>query len=143
MGMKNIIPNKIFVDTSAFYALMDCSDKYHESATSWTCLLEEESFLLTTNYVALETTALLQSRLGFEAANLWYNDILSILQIQWINEFFQRQAFELWSDSGLRWLSMVDCVSFITMRHHHITKAFCFDEHFTEHGFEVIPNQKT
>ena len=47
---------KVFVDTSAFYALMDRSDSYHEKAKQlWTFLLDEESYFKTTNYIIIET----------------------------------------------------------------------------------------
>jgi len=36
-------------------------------------------------------------------------------------------------------LSLVDCVSFQVMRETGIRTAFCFDEHFREQGFDVIP----
>jgi len=130
---------KIFVDTSAYYALMDRSDKHHKEAASlWSYLLEQEIPLLTDNYIVVETMALIQNRLGFDAANLCYSDILGITEIRWIDESLHEQAFELWSNMGLRRLSLVDCVSFITMRHHQLGKVFGFDEHFAEQGFEIL-----
>jgi predicted nucleic acid-binding protein len=36
-------------------------------------------------------------------------------------------------------LSLTDCVSFEVIRQHGIRRAFAFDTHFTEHGFEMIP----
>ena len=62
---------RVFVDTSAFYALMDRSDKnYEQAAALWKDLVEKDLYLNTSNYVIVETLAILQSRLGFEAANL-------------------------------------------------------------------------
>jgi predicted nucleic acid-binding protein len=64
---------KVYIDTSAFYALMDRSDQYHESAKAlWPSLLEPHITLLTSNYVVSETMKLLQFGLGFEAASLWH-----------------------------------------------------------------------
>lgn len=37
-----------------------------------------------------------------------------------------------------RRLSLVDCTSFEAMRHKKITKAFAFDQHFVEQGFEIV-----
>jgi len=40
--------------------------------------------------------------------------------------------------AGRRQLSLVDCVSFLTMRRLNLKMAFAFDRHFTEQGFEVL-----
>lgn len=130
---------KVFIDTSAFYALMDRSDAYHQKAKSlWIFLLNEESRLHTTNYIIIESLALLQSRLGFEATHLFSKDILSLVQFLWIDEPRHRLAFELWHSLGRRKVSLVDCASFITMRHFKIEHTFGFDKHFEEQGFIIL-----
>lgn len=133
--MKN---ETVFVDTSAFYALMDHSDNNFEKAAElWKSFLERDFYLRTSNYVIIETLALLQSRLGFEAADLWYRDVLSLAEVLWIDGSMHNLAYELWLGFGRRKLSFVDCVSFVTMRHYKVEKVFGFDKHFTEQGFEV------
>ena len=63
---------RIYVDSSAFYALMDRADKYHEPARAhWPELLKDDIALVTSNYVASETLTVLQYRIGFDAAKLW------------------------------------------------------------------------
>ena len=134
--MKN---DHVFVDTSAFYALMDRSDiSYSQAYSLFALLLEKDTFLHTNNYIVIETLALIQSRLGFEAASLWYNDVLSVVQILWIDKSIHNNAFALWLRSGKRKLSFVDCISFVTMQHYRLKKIFTFDKHFAEHGFEII-----
>ena len=132
----------VFIDTSAFYALMDRSDSYHQEAGNiWTHLLEKDFYLKTNNYVIVETTALLQSRLGFDAAVLWARDILGIVETLWIDESSHSLAFEIWSSLGRSKLSFVDCISFVVMRHYKIETVFGFDKHFTDHGFEILSEQ--
>jgi predicted nucleic acid-binding protein len=80
----------------------------------------------------------LQNRLGFEAANLWSRDVLGIVETIWVDEVLHSLAFEIWFSLGRRKLSLVDCASFVVMRHHEMEQAFTFDKHFTEHGFEVL-----
>jgi predicted nucleic acid-binding protein len=129
----------VFIDTSAFYALMDRSDTYHDMAKKlWTALLDEEINLKTTNYIIIETLALLQSRLGFEAAHLYSSDILGLVDIYWVDELKHKLAFELWLGLGRKKLSLVDCVSFITMRHYKLENVFGFDRHFDEQGFKIL-----
>ena len=131
--------SKIFADTSAFYALLDRSDKHHKEASAlWPDLLDINITLLTTNYVVSETIALLQNRIGFKAANLWCKDILEILDVLWIDAETHERGFALWLNLGRRGLSLVDCVSFVTIHQHQIEKAFCFKPHFTDHGFELL-----
>jgi predicted nucleic acid-binding protein len=131
--------DQVFIDTSAFYALMDGSDQFHDRArNSWSALLNKEIFFNTNNYIVVETGALLQNRLGFEAADLWYKDILSIVDILWIEETAHQTAYELWLSLGRRKLSLVDCASFVTMRSHKIENVFGFDRHFEEQGFRPV-----
>ena len=128
-----------FIDTSAFYALMDRSDSYHQKAKKlWTFLLDEEITFKTTNYIIIETLALLQNRLGFEAAHLSSSDILELVDILWVDEPRHKLAFELWLSLGRKKLSLVDCVSFITMRHYRLENVFGFDRHFDEQGFIIL-----
>jgi len=130
---------RVFVDTSAFYALMDRSDKnYEQAAGLWKYLVEKDLYLNTSNYVIVETLAILQNRLGFEAANLWHRDVLSLAEVLWIEGSIHNLAHELWLGLGRRKLSFVDCVSFVTMRHYKIEKIFVFDRHFEEQGFEIV-----
>jgi len=129
----------IFVDTSAFYALMDRSDNYHEKASGlWADFLQKDADLKTSNYITVETLALVQNRLGFEAADLWYRDILSIIEVLWIDGLVHNLAFELWLSLGRRNLSLVDCTSFVIMRKHNIEKVYGIDRHFAEQGFQIM-----
>ena len=128
--------DRTFIDTSAFYALMDNSDEYHNQASRlWHAMLNKDIFLFTSNYVTVETGALLQNRLGFEAADIWYRDVLGVVDILWIEATAHQMAYELWLSLGRRNLSLVDCVSFVTMRSNKIETVFGFDRHFTEQGF--------
>ena len=133
-------PERIYVDTSAFYALLDRADKHHHPARAvWPALLEDDIELVTTNYVVSETTTVLQYRIGFEAANLWYRDILGVMDVHWVDEALHRRAYELWMNLGRRRFSLVDCVSYVTMHHHRIEKAFGFKSNYIEQGFELLP----
>jgi predicted nucleic acid-binding protein len=130
---------KIFIDTSAFYALMDRSDSYHHSASKlWAHFLDRGDYLKTSNYVTVETLALLQNRLGFEAADLWYRDVLGIVETFWIDKVLHNLAIEIWFSLGRRKLSLVDCTSFVIMRQDKMKKVFGYDKHFTDQGFEIL-----
>ncbi len=130
----------IFIDTSGFYAIFDRDDANHLAARQqWTALLRESAALLTHNYVLVETTALLQHRLGVAAVRAFYEDIIPLLEIAWISEQQHRAGMEAVLAAGRKKLSLVDCASFQTMRESGARTAFCFDAHFREQGFTVIP----
>ena len=130
-----------FIDTSAFYALMDRSDQHHSTAADiWKRFLEHNVPLLTSNYVVVETMALVQNRLGFDAASLWYRDILSMINVLWIDGKIHDLAYEFWLSLGRRQLSFVDCTSFAAMRQNRLEKVFGFDRHFEEQGFLIAHN---
>ncbi len=132
----------IFIDTSAFYAVMDRDDEFHKQAkASWTKILSEESDeqLITSNYVLVESFALLQSRLGLSAVRTFYEDILPVVQAHWISQEDHAGAIQTVLAAGRRRLSLVDCSSFHVMRRLSTHTAFAFDQHFSEQGFTVLP----
>jgi predicted nucleic acid-binding protein len=130
----------VFVDTSAFYAVMDAGDAVHHSAkTEWKQLLSEGVELCTSNYVMVETLALLQSRIGLGAVRLFAEDITPVLKILWVDSSAHESAVQLLLTANRRDLSFVDCMSFQAMRSRGIREAFCFDPHFSEQGFQVLP----
>jgi uncharacterized protein len=131
---------KIYVDTSAFYALLDRSDQYHEQAKEqWPSLLEDHIALMTSNYVVSETISLLQHRLGFEAALIWHKDIMGIVEIAWTDASTHRKAIELWLNLCRHRLSLCDCTSYIIMRQHRIEKVFSFKKSYADQGFALLP----
>ena len=132
----------VFVDTSAFYAVLDADDEHHAAAkAAWAELLDSGCRLAATNYILVETGALLQSRLGMEAVRTFTSDVLPVVSILWVDEGAHRSAHHALLVSGRRRLSLVDCVSFEVMQRPRLDDAFCFDPHFAEQGYRVLPAQ--
>ncbi len=128
-----------FIDTSAFYAVIDADDERHRAARgARERLLDGRESLQTTNYVLVETLALLQSRIGMEGVRTFTASVMPILTITWVDEGTHRAAHHALLVSSRRTLSLVDCVSFEVMRRRGIDRAFCFDDAFAEQGFQVI-----
>ncbi len=61
------------------------------------------------------------------------------MSISWVDQAAHRSAFHALLVSAQRHLSPVDCMSFATMRRLGLEKVFCFDPHFAEQGFQVLP----
>lgn len=128
------------MDTSAFYALLAENDQNHPRAVlAWRSLMEQNAVLETTNYVLLETAALVQRRLGVAALRDLHADIEPAVAVHWMDERQHESAMRLTLAAFRRDLSLVDCSSFAMMREAGITSAFCFDKHFAEQGFNVLP----
>jgi len=131
---------KIFVDTSALYALIGTQDQQLKTAvTTWQEALERGDFLFTNNYVLVECFALVQSRLGVEFARALQSNIVPFLHVDWIGEQQHAGIVNDVFTANRRQLSLVDCSCFETMRRLGMNKVFTFDEHFRAQGFEVIP----
>ena len=130
----------IFADTSAFYAVLDADDEEHSRAReTWRGLVSAEGPLFTSNYVLVETLALLQSRLGIEAVRVFDDAVVPLLRVLWVDDGVHREAVSAVLTAGRRSLSMVDCSSFVLMRRHGLDTAFAFDDHFPEQGFATVP----
>ena len=130
----------IFVDTSAFLAILVADDLSHSPAVEcWRTLLEEEKSLLTNNYVLVETLSILQKRLGLARAREFHEQLLPFMTIEWVDGNQHEASLRFLFAANRRQLSLVDCSAFETMRRLRIEKVFTFDSHFAEQGFEIIP----
>ena len=130
----------IFVDTSAFLAVLDENDTHHGKAKPfWTKIIDEGDVLLCHNYILVETSALISRRLGKEAVRVFEQDIVPILHIIWVTKevHYAASGAQLISDRSS--LSLVDCVSFEVMRRTGVQKAFGFDRHFRDYGYDLKP----
>src|SRR4030043_370417 len=104
---------RIFVDTSALYALLDRDDRNHQKGKkAWREILDGSSTLVTSNYILVETLALLQSRLGLEAVRGFQEDVVPILQVEFVTLDIHRAGMAALLSAGRRGLSLVGWVSF-------------------------------
>ncbi len=130
----------VFVDTSAFLAVLDADDTNHRTAARiWEKLLKDQAALVCSSYVLVETFALVQRRLGMKAVRVLDEDILPLVKVEWIGEDIHQQAVSAVLVANRRNLSLVDCASFAVMRRLGIREVFTFDKHFLEQGFETLP----
>ncbi len=130
-----------FVDTSALLAVLDAGDGCHpQAAAAWRKLVETDEDLVSTNYVLVETFAVAQNRLGIDAVKTLEQDLVPLLRVLWIDPSAHHCAVTAVLTASRRRLSLVDCASFDAMRRHGLTRAFTFDRHFAEQGFEAIPS---
>ena len=130
---------RIFVDTGAWYAVVDKKDPDHAQAESY--FRNNKTPLLTTNFIFDETITLLRSRLGWSTAkefgqNLKNSSFVSIIGIKDEDEKRAWQIFLKYKDQDY---SFTDCTSFAVMERLKIDTAFSFDSHFESMKFQVMP----
>lgn len=131
---------RIFIDTSAFLAVLDADDSQHQEAKrTWEQILLGDTQLVTSNYVLVETSALIQNRLGLLATRVFQEDIVPLLTIKWVDVSIHKAASSAVLSANRKKLSLVDCVSFEVMRNMAIKCSFTFDRHFREQGFASVP----
>ena len=82
---------RVFIDTSSLYALLDRTDENHLKAKrEWNRILDEDYTLVASNYILVETLALLQSRIGMEAVRGFQEDVFPLLFVEFITPKIHR-----------------------------------------------------
>ena len=131
--------NAVFVDTSGLFAALVRNDAMHEqAAATFHRLLELGVELYSSSYVLLETVAVLQVRVGLEAARRVERELRPLVRMTWIDETLHNRAFQRLELRGRRALSLVDCSSFVVMEEIGIRHAFTYDSDFTDEGFTSV-----
>jgi len=132
----------IFVDTSAWIALVDKDDSHHkEAASSYPSLLKNHRNLITSNFVIAETYIIILNELGHKLAIDFLEKLKAsprILKI-YSNEDIEAEAEPILAKYSDQDFSYTDAVSFVIMKRQKIRKAFSFDKHFVIAGFVNIP----
>lgn len=127
---------RVFADTSALFALLVKNDVMAVRAgNTFRALLERNAEFHTTNYVLLETEALLQARVSLVAARRFHHEFAPLLRIRWVDALLHDRAFRRLELRNRRDISLVDSTSFVYMEDAGITPAFAYDRHFAEEGF--------
>lgn len=128
----------VFVDTSAFFALADQTDRLHYQALQY--VQSTEQLLVTSNVVVHEATTLLRMRLGYEPALQFGLRLLgeTTTPIVRITPADEERAWAIFRQYPDKRFSFTDCTSFAIMKRLGIGTAFAFDEDFRRFGKWVV-----
>ena len=130
----------VFVDTSALLAFLDADQPRHaEVIDAWERAIAEERTLFTSNYVLVESFALVQRRLGLEALRALADILVPILRPLWVDEELHAAGVASLFAARRRKLSLVDCTSFELMRRHGLTEVLALDDEFARQGYRLLP----
>jgi len=131
--------NAVFADTSGLFALLNAKDENHARAErAFANLRARGASLVSTSFVLVETYALVGRRLGLDAVRSFRVDFAPLLDVVWVDEALHNAGLDLLLDRRKRLGSLVDAVSFITMRQRNMAEAFAFDPHFEQEGFSLV-----
>jgi uncharacterized protein len=129
---------KVFVDTGGWYAAIVSKDYNHKAAKQF--LSENKLPLITSDYVMDETLTLLKSRIGHSYAVKFLDAVQASKQIEliYLTPLHIMETIKLFRNRSDKMWSFTDCTSFVLMNEYQIQKAFAFDEHFRQAGFEIV-----
>lgn len=135
----------IFVDTSAFLAIVNEKDNNHIAAITF---LEEIKTgklrikkIITSDYIIDETLTRIRYSVGHKEAVKWGTEILAsrVAEKIWIEKEIFDLAWEIFENYDDKKLSFTDCTSFAIMKKREIRKVFSFDKDFENMGFILMP----
>lgn len=130
----------VFVDSSGLFALLDADSQEHRAAVEeWNRFRREDSTLRTHSYVVIETAAIVQRRIGMDAAVTLHRDVVPVLTVRFVDRELHNQATTSLLAAARRKVSLVDWTSFAVMREESLSEVFAFDGHFAEQGFTLRP----
>ena len=133
--------NGIFVDTSAWMAIVDSSDVNHGPALAFQRELANTSQLIVTNYILDELYTLVLIDLGYHKAvdikeKLDRMGEAGILQVVWVDQTLDTAGWSVFErfNRDKQW-SFTACVSYAVMKRLRLTEVFSFDHHFEQMSF--------
>lgn len=135
---------RLFIDTSAWFALSDRGDRVHDRAARfWKEMRQQAARLVTTDHVFAESITLMRARAGHAAARRLGDTLLSsrIVEIAEIRAETRIQAWRVFVKYSDKDFSFIDCTSFVVMQELALTDVFTFDQHFAEMGFNLRPSR--
>ena len=128
----------IFVDTGAWFAITVPSDPNYPTARAW--MQQNQSSLLTTDYVVDETLTLLRARGEFQRAIALGAAFFSgaLTQIYYLPQADIQATWQTFRQFADKQWSFTDCSSKIIIESLNCKEAFAFDHHFKQFGSVIV-----
>ena len=132
---------RVFVDSSAYLALLDTDDEHHREARATLQELAQARYRqFTTNVLLIESHALILSVLGRDRAARFLKEMEEsntvMIRARATDEERAKQILFQYTDKDF---SFADAISFAVMERFAIRLAFSFDRDFAQYGFTVLP----
>lgn len=132
---------RVFVDTGAWYALVDADDPDHGRVVP--CFRAHRGRLITSNFVFDEAITLTRYRLGWPVASrlgaqLRAGQVALVERVTPI-EIDEEAAWAIFSSYRDKSLSFTDCTSFALVKRLDIDLCLAIDSDFRSFGLHCIP----
>jgi hypothetical protein len=133
---------KVFVDTSAWIALINTGDALAAQAKQILVRLNQQQIILvTTEFVLLEVAdALCKTNLR-QKTYAYINGIkqaLDVIQIIPLEQSLLDRGWAIYHQYSDKDWGLTHCISFVVMKQEGITEAFTSDKHFEQAGFTKL-----
>jgi uncharacterized protein len=134
---------KLFIDTSAFFAIINAHDLYHGIALKFFKNEINNFKVFSSDFVISETLTLIKRKMGSSIAIGWGEKILqsNFLKILYSNENIFLDSWKTFIKYKDQDFSFIDCTSFVYMKENEIRQCFCFDMHFSIYGYDSLPGE--
>jgi len=134
------VRERVFVDSSAYYAYTDTDDANHAAALSLARrLAADQADFYTSNFVVAETHGLLVNRLDRDAAERvlerLYASTTRIVRATQADETRAREIIRQYTDKNY---SLIDAISFAVMQRLHLRQVWTYVHHFAQFGFTAV-----
>lgn len=130
---------RVFVDTGAWYALVDAADPDHARVSH--CFREYRGRLVTSNFVFDETLTLARYKLGWQVAHR-VGEMLRdsrLTRLERISPADEEAAWSIFSDYADKSFSFTDCTSFALVRRIGFSLCLAIDDDFRSFGLHCVP----
>jgi hypothetical protein len=128
-------PSRLFVDSSAFIALICRDDSAHSRALSYYKSLNAATRLCTTILVVSETYAWLRYHVGFSVAARFLRSVEEMepgrsIELLYVSPELKAKTHQTLLKYPDQMLSYVDALSFVVVEEEDIGDVFSLDRHF-------------
>lgn len=127
----------LFADTSYYVAFMVDCDAFHRQAVEWS---RKAQRILLTDCVVLELGNALAGSKWRPLLPQLVQDLRAdpMVQVIPLSRELLQAGLDLYARRADKEWSLTDCISFVVMREHGLTKALTADHHFEQAGFTVL-----
>jgi predicted nucleic acid-binding protein len=138
------MPEMVFWDTSAFVALGNRDDSFHQLATQvGQRLARQRAEILTTDAVLTEAINTFSKVAWREMAvcimaSLEHDRTIGAAEVVHVDESLWKRGWQLFRERSDKAWSLTDCISFVVMQDRNLAQAFTTDHHFEQAGFRIL-----
>lgn len=140
-----ILTKKIFIDETAWYAIMDGNASSHKGITEmFNLALEEETKFFTSNIAVGNTISRIKDNLNADSS-LKFNEIIedahigNFLRVLWIGRRTQKEAIRLMRKHSQISLQLYDFANAVLMERRGINTILSDQNEFKKLGYRVLP----